>query len=102
MMWTNKQRGNWGFLFAVLVGIASHSASGGRSQPASALASRTSRHSIRASSVTSVKESTLPGLFRDRHGQGSIAYTDASGRYFLFGHLFDMSCAARPHRGAHE
>lgn len=39
--------------------------------------------------VTAVAESALPGLFEVVMGR-NIAYTDAAGRYFLFGHLFDM------------
>ena len=36
-----------------------------------------------------VSESALPGLYEVVMGR-NIAYTDAAGRYFLFGHLFDM------------
>jgi thiol:disulfide interchange protein DsbC len=38
---------------------------------------------------SAVSESALPGLFEVVMGR-NIAYTDAAGRYFLFGHLFDM------------
>ena len=38
---------------------------------------------------SAVSESALPGLFEVVMGR-NIAYTDAEGRYFLFGHLFDM------------
>jgi len=38
---------------------------------------------------SAVSESALPGLFEVVMGR-NIAYTDVAGRYFLFGHLFDM------------
>jgi thiol:disulfide interchange protein DsbC len=37
----------------------------------------------------SVAVSAMPGLFEVQMGK-NIAYVDASGQYFLFGHLFDM------------
>lgn len=36
-----------------------------------------------------VRATVLPGLFEITMGR-NVAYTDAEGRYFLFGHLFDM------------
>lgn len=39
--------------------------------------------------IQEVRPSTLPGLFEVVMGD-NIAYTDATGRYFIFGHLFDM------------
>ena len=41
-------------------------------------------------SFTDVKESGLPGLYEIYMGR-NIAYTDESGRLFLFGHLYDMA-----------
>ena len=38
---------------------------------------------------SAVSESALPGLFEVVMGR-NVAYTDTAGRYFLFGHLFDM------------
>ena len=42
-----------------------------------------------ATSFTSVGPSTIPGLYEVLMGR-NVAYTDASGRYFLFGNLMDM------------
>ena len=39
--------------------------------------------------ISGVSESALPGLFEVVMGR-NVAYTDSAGRYFLFGHLFDM------------
>ncbi len=36
-----------------------------------------------------VRSSTIPGVYEVSMGS-NIAYTDKSGRYFIFGHLFDM------------
>lgn len=41
-------------------------------------------------SFKEVKQSQIAGLYEVVMGE-NIAYTDASGRYFLFGHLFDMT-----------
>lgn len=38
---------------------------------------------------TDIRSSELAGLYEVVMGQ-NVAYTDATGRYFLFGHLFDM------------
>src|SRR5262245_58600789 len=40
--------------------------------------------------VTEVAPSALSGLWEVVLGR-NVAYTDATGRYFLFGHLYDMS-----------
>src|SRR5262245_62965999 len=40
--------------------------------------------------VTQVAPSALAGLWEVVLGR-NVAYTDATGRYFLFGHLYDMS-----------
>lgn len=40
--------------------------------------------------ITSVKQTPIKGVFEVVMGK-NIGYTDLSGRYFLFGHLFDMS-----------
>jgi thiol:disulfide interchange protein DsbC len=39
---------------------------------------------------TDVKESPIEGLFQVEMGQ-QIAYTESSGRYMVFGHVFDMA-----------
>lgn len=42
-----------------------------------------------ATKIERVQRSELPGLFEVVMGRNA-AYTDSSGRYFIFGHLFDM------------
>jgi thiol:disulfide interchange protein DsbC len=42
-----------------------------------------------ATKVDQVQRSEIPGLFEVVMGKNA-AYTDTSGRYFVFGHLFDM------------
>lgn len=42
-----------------------------------------------ATKVERVQRSELPGLFEVVMGRNA-AYTDSTGRYFIFGHLFDM------------
>ncbi len=42
-----------------------------------------------ATRFTSVKKSEIAGLYEVVMGD-SVAYTDAGGRFFVFGHLFDM------------
>ena len=42
-----------------------------------------------ATRFDSVKEAPLPGLFEVVMGK-TVAYTDKAGRYFLFGHVWDM------------
>jgi len=43
-----------------------------------------------ATKFTSVKESPVAGIFEVVMGK-NIAYVESSGKYFLFGHLFDMA-----------
>ena len=81
-----RQFSSRGFLFAVMLVIAGHSLAA--EVPASALASRL-KELYPGTQVTSVGESALPGLFEVVMGR-NIAYTNADGHYFLFGHLFDM------------
>jgi thiol:disulfide interchange protein DsbC len=42
-----------------------------------------------ATRIERVDPSEIPALYEVVMGQ-NVAYTDASGRYFVFGHLFDM------------
>ena len=39
--------------------------------------------------ITAVRQSEVAGLFEVTMGK-NVAFSDASGRYFVFGHLFDM------------
>lgn len=56
--------------------------------PAAALAKRL--HELYpATQFSTVTESALPGIYEVVMGR-NIAYTDERGKYFLFGHLFDM------------
>lgn len=47
------------------------------------------RKTYAGTQFTSVRQTPLPGIFEVVMGQ-QIAYTDASGEYFLFGNLMDM------------
>lgn len=47
------------------------------------------KHAYPATSFTSVGPSVIPGLYEVLMGR-HVAYTDATGRYFLFGNLMDM------------
>ena len=40
-------------------------------------------------SIREVRETPMPGIYEVRMAE-HVAYTDASGRYMLFGHLYDM------------
>jgi thiol:disulfide interchange protein DsbC len=42
-----------------------------------------------ATAIREVRKSELPGIYEIVTGQ-NVAYTDETGRYFLFGHIFDM------------
>ena len=42
-----------------------------------------------ATKIERVQRSEIPSLFEVVMGKNA-AYTDATGRYFVFGHLFDM------------
>ena len=75
-----------GFLLAATLAIAGHGLAA--DVPTGALETRL-KELYPNTQVTSVSASVLPGLFEVVMGK-NIAYTDASGRYFLFGHLFDM------------
>lgn len=60
-------------------------AQGGTLEALSALKSRYPK-----TQFTDVKESGLPGIYEVYMGR-NIAYTDASGQFFIFGHLYDMT-----------
>lgn len=86
-MISNKTRSRLLGLIAatsVLVADASYAAD----SPATALAKRL-RELYPNTQFTAVAESPLPGFYEVTMGR-NIAYTDDRGRYFLFGHLFDM------------
>ena len=75
-----------GLIAATCMAIANMSFSA--DTPATALAKRL-RELYPNTAVSAVTESPLPGLYEVVMGR-NIAYTDERGRYFLFGHLFDM------------
>lgn len=86
MSWTRKEIWDRGFLTAVMLMIAGHALAA--ESPVTILETRL-KELYPGTQVTNVAPSALPGLFEIVMGR-NIAYTDASGRYFLFGHLFDM------------
>jgi len=79
--WTDKS--GLGFALALLVGSAC-------AQDLKAQDLETKIRSLYPNtSIRAVRSTPLPGLFEVAMGS-NIAYTDSSGRYFVFGHLFDM------------
>ena len=86
MNWTSRGIRGRGFLVAVMLVMAGHGIAA--DVPATVLESHL-KELYPGTQVTSVAPAALPGLFEVVMGR-NIAYTDASGRYFLFGHLFDM------------
>ena len=87
MNWISRRMLSIGFLLAVM--LASVGESLAADITAASLEKRL-KELYPGTQVTAVGESVLPGLFEVVMGR-NIAYTDASGRYFLFGHLFDMT-----------
>ena len=57
-------------------------------EPAEALAARL-KEMYPATKIERVQRSEIPALFEVLMGR-NVAYTDSTGRYFVFGHLFDM------------
>lgn len=86
MLWNEKRCFLLGLIAAtfILFAGASHAAD----TPASALAKRL-RELYPNTEFSAVTDSPVPGIFEVVMGR-NIAYTDERGRYFLFGHLFDM------------
>ena len=87
MNWIRKRILSCAFLLAVMLAIVGESLAADIA--AGALEKRL-KELYPGTQVTDVGESALPGLYEVVMGR-NIAYTDASGRYFLFGHLFDMT-----------
>ena len=86
MLWSNRRRLFIGLITAASLVIAD--ASFAADTPAASLAKRL-RELYPNTQFGSVTDSPLPGLYEVAMGR-NIAYTDERGRYFLFGHLFDM------------
>lgn len=83
-------RSLWGG-FAGVVCAASAWATGLAAEvaPSAQTMSQHLRTQYPATRFDSVKEAPLPGLFEVVMGK-TVAYTDKAGRYFLFGHVWDM------------
>lgn len=60
-----------------------------QSDPASEAVLRTLRDRHPQTQFTSIRPAAIPGLFEVQMGR-NLAYTDDSGRYFIFGSMFDM------------
>lgn len=71
------------FLFAV-AGVASASPSATEAEMEARL-----KELYPSTRITAVRQSEVAGLFEVTMGR-NVAFTDGSGRYFVFGHLFDM------------
>ena len=87
MSWISRRMLRIGFL---LTGMLSLVGAGLAADIAAGALEKRLKELYPGTQVTQVGESVLPGLFEIVMGR-NIAYTDASGRYFLFGHLFDMT-----------
>ena len=57
--------------------------------PESAAVMTNLRQKYPSTTIVAVNKTLLPGIFEVVMGK-NVAYSDESGRYFLFGHLFDM------------
>lgn len=58
-------------------------------KPLTASVQRTLQDKYPATTFSKVEESKIPGVYEVTMGQ-NVVYTNAEGRYFIFGHLFDM------------
>lgn len=67
-----------------IAGVASASTSAVRSEMETRL-----KELYPSTRITAVHQSEVAGLFEVTMGK-NVAFSDASGRYFVFGHLFDM------------
>ena len=86
MLWNKKPSRLWGLIAATCILVAD--ASLAADTPSTALAKRL-RELYPNTQFSTVSESPVAGIFEGVMGR-NIAYTDERGRYFLFGHLFDM------------
>lgn len=77
---------SFAFSIAALVGLSPAAAS---QDAATAQVLTNLKRAYPATSFTSVGPSAIPGLYEVLMGR-NVAYTDASGRYFVFGNLMDM------------
>lgn len=86
MLWNKKPSRLLGLIAATCILVAD--ASLAADTPANALAKRL-RELYPNTQFSTVSDSPVAGIFEVVMGR-NIAYTDERGRYFLFGHLFDM------------
>ena len=75
------------FLLAALLAVSSH-AGDAPADPAKTIAERLKQR-YPATRIDQVLPSPLPGLYEVVMGR-NVAFSDAEGRYFIFGHLYDM------------
>lgn len=71
-------------LLVALTGLASAAPSASETEMADRL-----KELYPSTRITAVRQSEVSGLFEVTMGR-NVAFTDGSGRYFVFGHLFDM------------
>jgi thiol:disulfide interchange protein DsbC len=71
-------------LLVAVAGLASASPSATETEMAARL-----KELYPSTRITAVRQSEVAGLFEVTMGR-NVAFTDGSGRYFVFGHLFDM------------
>jgi thiol:disulfide interchange protein DsbC len=87
MNWNHRKMRTSGFLVAGLLLTVGHGLAA--EVPPGELVNRL-KTLYPGTQVTDVASSELSGLFEVVMGR-NIAYTDATGRYFIFGHLYDMT-----------
>ncbi len=86
MLWNKQHCRSLGLIAATLIAVADTSLAA--DTPATTLAKRL-KELYPNTQVSTVIDTPVAGIFEVIMGR-NIAYTDEHGRYFLFGHLFDM------------
>ncbi len=78
---------------AVLVGVyGKHEVRQASANPSLATVTANIRAALPATDVQAVSESEIPGLYRFQAGDNTL-YADATGRYLLVGHIYDLHTA---------
>lgn len=79
------------FVAAVVVAVVT-GVYGNSSSPSLTAVAVNIRTALPATDVQAVSESEIPGLYRFQAGDNTL-YADATGRYLLVGHIYDLQTA---------